>query len=258
METVKLVKEEGIALITISRPASLNAINHQVLSELDMAIEDANNDPAVGVVIITGDGDKAFVAGADISMMQTISVDEAYSFSKFGQEVFAKIEKLSKIVIAAVNGFALGGGCELAMACDIRLASPKAKFGQPEVNLGITPGFGGTQRLARLIGKGRAIELITTADNISAEVAERYGLVNAVVEGDVVEAAKEMARKILSKGSYAVSYAKAAVNYGLETDITTATAYEASVFGLCFGNPEQREGMTAFLEKRKPNFKDAR
>ncbi len=258
MTTVKLVKEEGIALITINRPEVLNAINKQVLMDLDAAIDDAGQDPEVGVVIITGEGNKAFVAGADIAMMQSLPVDEAYNFSKLGQSIFAKIEKLPKIVIAAVNGFALGGGCELAMACDIRLASANAKFGQPEVNLGITPGFGGTQRLPRLIGKGKAIELITTAETITAAEAEKYGLVNKVVEGDVVEAAKELARKILSKGSYAVSYAKAAIHYGLQTDIETGNAYEASAFGLCFGNPEQREGMTAFLEKRKPNFKGSK
>lgn len=257
MATVQLAKEEGIAVITINRPEALNAINSQVLKELDIVLEYMKVDPEVGVVIITGEGTKAFVAGADISLMQSMSVDEAYSFAKFGQDVFAKIETLPQIVIAAVNGFALGGGCELAMACDIRVASENARFGQPEVNLGITPGFGGTQRLARLVGKGKAIELITTAINLTAVEAERLGLVNTVVVGDVLEAAKVMARKILTKGTFAVSYAKKAVHYGLQTDINTGSAYEASLFGLCFGNPEQKEGMTAFLEKRKPDFKGA-
>lgn len=253
MATVQLVKEEGLAIITINWPEALNALNREVLTELDHALEDTKDDPEVGVVIITGAG-KAFVAGADIALMKSFSTDEAYSFAQYGQKIFAKIEKFPKIVIAAINGFALGGGCELAMACDIRLASVKAKLGQPEVNLGVIPGFGGTQRLPRLIGKGKALELLVTADTISAEEAERFGLVNAVTDGDVVQAAKEMAKKILSKGPFAVRYAKAAVCHGLQADIETGNAYEASVFGLCFGNPEQKEGMTAFLEKRQPNF----
>lgn len=255
MATVQLTKEEGLAVITINRPEALNALSKVVLQELDSALESVKADLEVGVVIITGGGNKAFVAGADIALMQSMSVNEAYSFAKFGQEVFIKIETLPQIVIAAVNGFALGGGCELAMACDIRLASESALFGQPEVNLGITPGFGGTQRLARLVGKGKAIELITTANNLTAVDAERLGLVNAVVEGDVLEAAKNMARKILTKGSFAVGYAKKAIHDGLQTDIITGNAYEASLFGLCFGNLEQKEGMTAFLEKRRPDFK---
>lgn len=253
MATVMVAKEDKIAVITINRPEALNALSSEVLTELNAAIEDIKADDQVGVVIITGAG-KAFVAGADIAQMKSFTVDEAYNFAKLGQEVFEKIETMPKIVIAAVNGFALGGGCELSMACDIRLASEKAKFGQPEVNLGITPGFGGTQRLTRLVGKGKAIELITTADNISAADAERLGLVNTVVNGDVLAAAKEMAQKILSKGTYAVSYAKAAIHNGIQTDIKTAIAYEASVFALCFGTEEQKEGMTAFLEKRKPSF----
>jgi len=251
---VKLVKEAGLAVLTINRPEALNALSSQVLQEMDEALDALKDDKEVGVVIITGSGSKAFVAGADIAQMQTMTVDEAYSFSRFGQDVFAKIEAMPQIVIAAVNGFALGGGCELAMSCDIRIAAENAKFGQPEVNLGITPGFGGTQRLARLIGKGKALELIVTADNISATDAERLGLVNAVVT-DAVEAAKAMAKKIMSKGPCAVSYAKKAVHNGLQTDLNTGNAYEASMFGLCFGNPQQKEGMTAFLEKRKPDFK---
>jgi len=253
MATVMVAKEDKMAVITINRPEALNALSSEVLTELNAAIEDVKADEQVGVVIITGAG-KAFVAGADIAQMKSFTVDEAYNFAKLGQEVFEKIETMPKIVIAAVNGFALGGGCELAMACDIRLASEKAKFGQPEVNLGITPGFGGTQRLTRLVGKGKATELITTADNISAADAERLGLVNTVVSGDVLVAAKEMAQKILAKGAYAVSYAKVAIHNGIQTDIKTAIAYEASVFAMCFGTEEQKEGMTAFLEKRKPSF----
>ncbi|MBZ4653957.1 MAG: 3-hydroxybutyryl-CoA dehydratase [Peptococcaceae bacterium] len=254
MATVLLSKQDSVALITINRPEVLNALNTEVLKELDAAIEDVKADNEVKVVIITGGGNKAFVAGADIAQMKTMTINEAYEFAKLGQNIFAKIETLSKIVIAAVNGFALGGGCELAMACDIRIAAENAKFGQPEVNLGITPGFGGTQRLPRLVGKGKAIELITTADTISANDALQLGLINKVVNGDVMAAAKEMARKILSKGNYAVRYAKLAVHNGLQTDIQTALAYEASMFSLCFGNEEQKEGMTAFLEKRKPKF----
>jgi len=254
MATVMLAKEEKMAVITINRPEALNALSSEVLRELNAAIEDIKADDQVGVVIITGAG-KAFVAGADIAQMQSMTVDDAYAFAKLGQDIFEKIETLPKIVIAAVNGFALGGGCELCMSCDIRLASENAKFGQPEVNLGITPGFGGTQRLSRLVGKGKAIELIATADTISAADAEHLGLVNKVVSGEVLPAAKEMAQKILSKGSFAVRYSKAAVHYGLQTDIKTGIAYEASVFGLCFGAQEQKEGMAAFLEKRKPQFK---
>lgn len=254
MAIVKLLKEDGLAVITINRPEALNALNSEVLNEINTAIEDVKADDQIGVVILTGAG-KAFVAGADIAQMQAMSVDEAYAFAKLGQEVFEKIENLPKIVIAAVNGYAFGGGCELSMACDIRLASEKAVFGQPEVNLGITPGFGGTQRLPRLVGKGKAIELIATAGNVTAAEAERIGLVNSVVDGDVLAAAKEMAQKILSKGSFAVRYTKAAIQNGLQTDIKTAIAYEASVFALCFGAEEQKEGMAAFLEKRKPVFK---
>jgi enoyl-CoA hydratase len=238
MKTVILEKEEGLAIITINRPKALNALNYEVLMELEQAIESVRTDDSIGVVILTGLG-RAFVAGADIAAMQSMTVAEAYTFARMGQEVFNQIETLPKIVIAAINGFALGGGCELAMACDIRVASEKAKLGQPEVNLGITPGFGGTQRLARLVGKGRALELIVTADNISAEEAERLGLVNKVVgEEELMDAAKDLAKKILSKGSFAVRYAKAAVHNGLQSDIKTAIEYEASVFALCFGKTE--------------------
>lgn len=254
MAKVMLAKEEKIAVITINRPEALNALSSEVLMELNAAIEDIKADDQVGVVIITGAG-KAFVAGADVAQMQSMTVHDAYAFAKLGQDIFEKIETLPKIVIAAVNGYALGGGCELCMACDIRLASENAKFGQPEVNLGVTPGFGGTQRLSRLVGKGKAIELIATADTISAADAERLGLVNKVVSGEVLPAAKEMAQKILSKGSFAVRYSKEVVHYGQQTDIKTAIAFEASVFGLCFGAEEQKEGMAAFLEKRKPQFK---
>lgn len=255
MALVEVVKEEGIALITINRPEALNALSSAVNKQLAAALEDVEEDKDIRAVIITGAGQKAFVAGADIAEMQPKNSEEAYNFCRLGQQVFARIESLSKPVIAAVNGFALGGGCELAMACDIRLASKNAKFGQPEINLGIIPGYGGTQRLPRLIGKGKALELMLTGEMIAAEEAERLGLVQGVVDGDVVAKARELAQKIAAKGALAVRYVKAAVQHGLEADQERAIAYEASLFGLCFATEDQKEGMAAFLEKRKPTFK---
>ncbi|MFZ5946109.1 MAG: enoyl-CoA hydratase-related protein [Bacillota bacterium] len=254
MENIIVTKENNISIIIINRPEALNALNSTVLNQLDLAIESIKKDDDVKVVIITGAGKKAFVAGADIVEMKNMNVDEAFRFAKLGLDIFDKLENMPKIVIAAVNGFALGGGCELAMACDIRIATENAKFGQPEVNLGIIPGFGGTQRLARLIGKAKALELICTGDIISAAEAEKLGLVNKVISGDVLDAAKELAQKVLARGQYAISYAKLAIHNGLQTDIKTALAYESSMFSLCFGNEQQKEGMIAFLEKRKPKF----
>ena len=255
MSAVELLIEEGIGVITINRPESLNALNTQVLEDLSAVLESVETEEEVKVVIITGAGNKAFVAGADIAEMQNKSVDEAYRFSRLGQQVFGKIETMPKPVIAAVNGFALGGGCELAMACDIRVASENARFGQPEINLGIIPGFAGTQRLPRLVGKGKALELIMTGDMITAADAEKLGLVNKVVSGDVLEAAREMAKKIASKGALALHYCKAAVHYGLQADMETGSAYEAGLFGVCFASNDRKEGIAAFLEKRKPQFK---
>lgn len=247
--------DNGIGMITLNRPKALNALNSELLTELNGLLDEIAQDDSVKVVIITGSGDKAFVAGADIAEMQNISPLEGRAFGKFGQAIFNKLENIPQPVIAAVNGFALGGGCELAMACDIRVASERAKFGQPEVSLGIVPGFGGTQRLPRLIGKGRAKELLYTADIINAEEAYRMGLVNKIVSADeLLNTAKELAEKIMARAQAAVQLCKAAVNTGMDTDLESGIAYEAEVFGLCFASADQKEGMSAFIGKRKPNF----
>jgi enoyl-CoA hydratase len=247
--------KDSIGMITLHRPKALNALNTELLQELSNLLDRIKEDTSIGIVIITGSGEKAFVAGADIAEMQTLTAIEGRNFGKIGQDVFNKLESLPQPVIAAINGFALGGGCELAMACDIRIASEKAKFGQPEVSLGITPGFGGTQRLPRLVGKGRAKELIYTGDIIDAGEAYRIGLVNKVAAPDeLMNVAKAMAEKILSRASVAVQLSKAAVNEGLNMDLASGIAYEAEVFGLCFATEDQKEGMTAFVDKRKANF----
>jgi len=247
--------QDGIGLVTINRPKALNALNLETMNELDRLCDMLAKDKSVKVVIITGAGDKAFVAGADITYMQPMTAAEGREWAKFGQAVMNKIENLPQPVIAAVNGFALGGGCELAMACDIRIAADKAKFGQPEVSLGIPPGFGGTQRLARLVGKGRAKELLYTGDMIDAAEALRIGLVNKVTAAEeLLSAARAMAEKIMSRSPAGVRMCKAAVNEGLDADLETAVAYEAEVFGLCFATADQKEGMAAFIEKRKANF----
>jgi len=256
MENITLKLEGSLAEVTINRPKALNALNAVTLKELGLVINDLAENQDIRVVIITGSGEKAFVAGADISEMQDKNAFEGRNFARMGQKVFSAIENMPQVVIAAVNGFALGGGCELAMACDIRLASTKAKFGQPEVTLGIMPGFAGTQRLPRLIGKGLAKELIYTGDMIDAAEAYRIGLVNKVYEPEVLlDKAREMAAKIASRGPYAVSLAKSAINTGMNMDDESAYSYEAEVFGLCFTTEDQKEGMAAFLEKRKPEFK---
>ena len=247
---------DGIAQVMINRPKALNALNSETIAELQQAFFALEQDALVEVIILTGSGNKSFVAGADISQMQEMNPLEAREFAKRGQEALKTIENLSKPVIAAVNGFALGGGCELAMACDIRLASDNAKFGQPEVNLGVIPGFAGTQRLSRLIGKGRAKELVYTGDTIDATEAFRIGLVNKVVaQGQLLEATRKMAAKIASKGPVAVRLSKEAIDKGLEMDLDKASAYEAELFALCFASADQKEGMLAFLEKRPADFK---
>ena len=247
--------QDGIGVLTINRPQALNALNSQTINELRHFFENEALDDSVQVLIITGSGQKAFVAGADISEMQPMSVEQACTFSKCGQSTFDLIENLPKPVIAAINGFALGGGCELAMACDIRVASDKARFGQPEVGLGIIAGYGGTQRLPRLVGKGVAKELLFTGDMIDAAEAHRIGLVNKVVAADeLMSFAKAMAQKIRSRAPVAVKLTKAAVNQGLEGGFNSGSALEAEMFGLCFGTSDQDVGMAAFLEKRTAQF----
>lgn len=246
---------ENVLIIKINNPGALNALNSEVLTEIGQAFDEASKDDNVNAIILTGEG-KAFVAGADISEMSTLNAEQGKLFGEHGAGVFRKIEVMPKAVIAAVNGFALGGGCELAMACDIRIASEKAKFGQPEVTLGITPGFSGTQRLSRLVGLGKAKELIFTGNIIGAKEAKEIGLVNEVIEPDkLMETALEMAKKIASNAQIAVRYSKEAIDRGYQTDITTAIDIEANLFGLCFATEDQKEGMKAFLEKRKAEFK---
>ncbi|MDX2481338.1 MAG: enoyl-CoA hydratase-related protein [Desulfuromusa sp.] len=255
-ENLLVELDNGIAIVTINRPKAMNALNEKTLVELQDAFIGFAEDDATQVIIITGNGEKAFVAGADIAAMQQLSALEARRFAKLGHQVMRHIEACPKPVIAAVNGFALGGGCELALGCDIRIASDNARFGQPEVNLGVIPGFGGTQRLARLIGKGRALELIFTGAMIDAAEAYRIGLANKVVSLDqLLETAKNLADSIISKGPYAVRLAKEAVRNGLELDLERANQYEAELFGLCFATADQKEGMQAFLEKREAEFK---
>ena len=256
MGFVKYEQDGFVGVITINRPEALNALNTEVIQDLD-AVLDSIDLGTTRVLVVTGAGEKSFVAGADIAAMSTMTVQEAREFSKAGNDVFRKLETLPIPSIAAVNGFALGGGCEIAMACDIRIASDNAIFGQPECGLGIIPGFGGTQRLARLVGMGRAKEMIFTCDNIDANEAYRIGLVNKVVaKEELMATAKAMAAKIISKGSYAVSVAKAAINNGYDMDIRNAVEMEANLFGVVNDTHDKKEGMGAFLEKRAANLTD--
>ncbi len=250
-------KTEAIATVTVNRPKSLNALNKETLLEMRDCFGTLAGDRSVRVVIITGAGEKAFIAGADISFMQALTPEEGRAFGRLGHEVMRLIEYLPQPVIAAVNGFALGGGCELAISCDMRFASTNAKFGQPEVNLGVIPGFGGTQRLPRLIGKGLAGELIFSGNIIDAEEACRIGLVNRVFAPEnLMDECQNLARRIASRGPCAVRLCKEAVNNGIEMDLRRACAYEADLFAHCFTSVDQKEGMKAFLEKRSPDFQD--
>ncbi|MCC8122727.1 MAG: enoyl-CoA hydratase/isomerase family protein [Oscillospiraceae bacterium] len=250
MAFAELEKQGHIGVLTVRRPEALNALNSKVLSDLDVAIENAAGDPDIYVVILTGEG-RAFVAGADISEMERLSTIEAKHFAANGAGVFLKLEQMEKPVIAAVNGFALGGGCELAMACDIRIAGVKAKFGQPEVGLGINPGFGGTQRLPRIVGVSKAMELILTGDVIGAEEAKAIGLVSAVYpQEELMAQALAMAEKICANAQIAVCQSKRCIRAGMQADIHTGCALEAEAFGVCFGTADQKEGMRAFLDKR--------
>ncbi len=246
---------EHIAVLTLNRPEKLNALNHETLSELQQALELVQNDENIFVVIITGSGEKAFVAGADISEINKLNMLDGKKFAEFGQSVFSMIEKFDKPVIAAVNGFALGGGCELALSCHIRIASENAKFGQPEVNLGIIPGYGGTQRLTRLINSGRAAEMILTADMIDSSEALRIGLVSKVYpQSELQSKAFEIASKIASKGQQAIGLALKAIKVVDEVSSREGQNIEATLFALCCGTEDFKEGTQAFLEKRKPTF----
>ena len=254
-EFIKYEEEGEVSILTINRPKALNALNSQVLEELDKTL-DAIDTSKIRVLIVTGSGEKSFVAGADIAEMSTLTKAEGEKFSKKGNDVFRKLETFPIPVIAAINGFALGGGCELSMSCDIRICSENAIFGQPEVGLGITPGFGGTQRLARLIGMGMAKEMIFTAQNIKAEQALRIGLVNAIYpQNELLNEAKKLALTIAKNGANAIKNSKKAINEGIQVDIDKAIQIEEKLFGDCFENPEQVEGMKKFLEKGKKSEK---
>ena len=248
-------KKDTIAYVTINRPKVLNALNTPTWKDLRTAFEDAQNDATVRGVILTGAGNKAFIAGADISELAHVAAFEAEQSSRFGQEVLDLIENLGKPVIAAVNGFALGGGCETAMACTIRIAVDTAKFGQPEVTLGLVPGGGGTQRLPRLVGKGRALQLILSGEMISAQEAYRIGLVNEIVQPtDLISRAEAILKKIAANAPIAVKFALEAANKGVEMGQSEGLLLEASYFGLCAATEDKTEGTTAFLEKRAPQF----
>ena len=253
MTNVLLEKKGNIAIATINRPKALNALNSQVLEDLNELVDLVNADEEIRALVLTGAGEKAFVAGADIGEMSTLTKAEGEAFGKKGNDVFRKLETMPIPTIAAVNGFALGGGCELSMSCDIRICADTAVFGQPEVGLGITPGFGGTQRLARLVSPGMAKQLIYTARNIKADEALRIGLVNAVYPAaDLMAAAEKMAVTIAANAPIAVRACKKAVNDGLQVDMDQALVVEEKLFGSCFETEDQKNAMSAFVEKRKP------
>lgn len=252
MNHVNFEKQDGIGILTIARPKALNALNAETINELGEVLELVENDNEIRVLIVTGEGEKAFVAGADISEMKDKSLSEGRAFGILGNKVFRKLETLNIPTIAAVNGFALGGGCELSLCCDLRIASENAKFGQPEVSLGITPGFGGTQRLPRTIGAAKAKELIYTGRTVRADEALALGLVNKVVPlENLMTEAMDMAAKIAANAPFAVRACKTAIDRGLQCDMDTALLYESEVFGQCFSTEDQKDAMTAFVEKRK-------
>ena len=256
LENVLYEKKDGIAYVTLNRPKVLNALNQRTWQDLRAAFEDARDDATVRGVILTGAGDKAFIAGADISEIAHITAVDAERSSRYGQDVLTLVENLGKPVIAAVNGFALGGGCETAMACTIRVASEHARFGQPEVTLGIIPGGGGTQRLPRLVGKGRALQIILSGAMITAQEAYRIGLVNEVVPAtDLIPRAEAILKQIFANAPAAIRFSLEAVNRGLETSQAEGMALEASLFGLCAGTEDKGEGTQAFLQKRPAKFK---
>ena len=255
LENVLYEKKDGIAYVTLNRPKVLNALNQRTWQDLRAAFEDARDDATVRGIILTGAGDKAFIAGADISEIAHITAVDAEQSSRYGQDVLTLIENLGKPVIAAVNGFALGGGCETAMACTIRVASEHARFGQPEVSLGIIPGGGGTQRLPRLVGKGRALQIILSGAMIAAQEAYRIGLVNEVVPAtDLIPRAEAILKQIFANAPVAIRFSLEAVNRGLETSQAEGMALEAALFGLCAGTEDKGEGTQAFLQKRAAKF----
>ena len=254
-ENVTVAKEDGLGIVTINRPKALNALNSATLKELSMAFDEMAQATDVQAVILTGGGDRAFVAGADISEMVNYTPPEAEAFAALGQGVMFKIERLPKPVIAAMHGFTFGGGCEIAMACDIRIATDKLKIGQPEVKLGVLPGFGGTQRLARIVGPGKAKEIIFSGDVYDATEALRTGLVDRVVPFEkLMEETKKLAKTIASRGEIAVRLSKDAINAGMDVDIESGCMRERKAFGMCFASQDRIEGMKAFLEKREPKF----
>ena len=256
MSLVLLEKSERIAWVTLNRPDKLNALNNGLLKELDQVVAGLEEDPEVGVIVVTGSGEKAFVAGADISELKDLDTASARVQALKGQEVFNRIERLPKPVIAAVNGFALGGGCELALSCHIRIASENARFGLPEVSLGIIPGYGGTQRLPRLVGKGVALDMILSGEMTGAAEALRMGLVSRVVpQADLKATAEKLAKTILSRGPLALRSALTAVHEGIEMPQGKGLEFEASLFGLLAASADMKEGMGAFLEKRPAAFK---
>lgn len=247
--------ENKVLTITINRPDKLNALNQATLKELDDIINQAADNDQVAAIVITGSGEKAFVAGADISELATTDAMTGMKFARFGQSVFNHIENCGKPVIAAVNGFALGGGCELAMACHLRIASDNAKFGQPEIKLGVIPGFGGTQRLTRLVGKGKSMEMNLLGDMVSADKAEQIGLVNWVVpQGELIPTVAKVANQLAQSAPIALSMTIDAINKGLECSLADALDYEVKAFGICCASEDKNEGTSAFLEKRKAEF----
>ena len=252
MNNLLMEVENEIAVVTINRPKSLNALNSETLAELNTCLAEIEGRTDIKVVILTGSGSKSFVAGADISEMVNATPAEGRAMGLLAREAFGRLENMPQVTIAAVNGFALGGGCEISMACDIRVAAENAKFAQPECGLGILPGFGGTQRLARLVGKGRAKDMIFTCDMIDAQDAYRIGLANHVVpQEELLDYCKAMAGRIMKNAPYAVSLAKQVINSGADMDLDNGLKLEANIFGLSFSTEDKMEGMTAFLEKRK-------
>ncbi|HKB70489.1 MAG TPA: enoyl-CoA hydratase-related protein [Thermoanaerobaculia bacterium] len=255
MSLVEIEVADRVLVATVNRPEKMNALNAEVLAGLDDAIQRARSDAEVGVMIVTGAGPKAFVAGADIAELATMTPVTGREHARRGQAVFSRLESLGKPVIAAINGFALGGGCELALACTLRIASENARLGQPEVKLGILPGYGGSQRLARIVGEGRAMEICLTGEPITAAEAHRIGLVNRVVPaGEALAAARELAAKMLANAPLALAFTMDAIHHGLDLPLEDGLELEATLFGVCASTQDMREGMAAFLEKRPANF----